>query len=304
MPNRILKDSICTSPNIDALSLEAETFFYRLLVQCDDYGRMDARPAILRARCYPLRLDAVTDARIGAWLAELASADLVVLYSVDGRPYLQMRTWERHQQVRAKSSKYPPMKSSDSRCDHVQSNVPEYEYESVFENPKDIIVVVAPPPLAESAGESVQPTPEPPARATPPALPTAPPEPAPPPTDGKSAANAAVYRCWQDNMPGALSAVIADDLGDLIDDYGPEMVIRAIGESARANVRNMRYITGILKNWSAGNSKPQPATVSAPNSKPRASPSPSHSGRGQSKVERSLAAVETVRQMMKQQEAH
>ena len=103
-------------------------------------------------------------------------------------------------------------------------------------------------------------------------------------------------------MPGALSAVIADDLGDLIDDYGPEMVIRAIGESARANVRNMRYITGILKNWAAGNSKPQPATVSAPNGKPRASPSPN--GRGISKVERSLAAVETVRQMMKQQEAH
>ena len=85
-----------------------------------------------------------------------------------------------------------------------------------------------------------------------------------------------------------------------MDTYGPEAVIRAIGESARANVRNMRYITGILKNWAAGNSKPQPATVSAPNGKPRASPS----GRGQSKVERSLAAVETVRQMMKQQEAH
>ena len=39
MPNRILKDSICTSPNIDTLSREAEVFFYRLLVQCDDHGR-------------------------------------------------------------------------------------------------------------------------------------------------------------------------------------------------------------------------------------------------------------------------
>ena len=103
-------------------------------------------------------------------------------------------------------------------------------------------------------------------------------------------------------MPGSLSAVIADDLGDLIDDYGPEMVIRAIGESARANVRNMRYITGILKNWAAGSDKPQPAIVSAPNGKPRASPSPN--GRGMSKVERSLAAVEAVRQMLQQQEAH
>ena len=138
---------------------------------------------------------------------------------------------------------------------------------------KEVVVVVAPPPPA--AAPIVEPT--------------------------KDAA-AAVYRCWQDNIPGTLTTVIADDLGDLIDTYGPDAVIRAIGESARANVRNMRYITGILKNWAAGNSKPQPATVSAPNGKPRASPSPS--GRGQSKVERSLAAVETVRQMMKQQEAH
>jgi len=266
MPNRILKDSICTSPNIDALSREAEAFFYRLLVQCDDFGRMDARPAILRARCYPLRLDAVTDKHVSAWLTELVGVDLVLLYTVDGRQYLQMRTWERHQQVRAKRSKYPDPQSFDSNCNQAQSNVPDNEYDNGIQSESNpVVVVVAPAPPA--AAPVVEPD--------------------------TQAANAAVFKCWQDNIPGTLTTVIADDLGDLIDTYGPDAVIRAIGESTRANVRNMRYISGILKNWAAGNTKPQPKNGHA-----------SPNGRGTSKVDRSLAAVDAVRQMMNQQEVH
>ena len=129
MPNRILKDSICTSPNIDALSREAEVFFYRLLVQCDDYGRMDARPAILRAKCYPLQVDSVTQDNIRRWFDELVQAELVIPYHADGGDYLQMRTWERHQQIRAKRSKYPDMQASDINCNQMITDAP------VFENP-------------------------------------------------------------------------------------------------------------------------------------------------------------------------
>lgn len=114
MPNRIIKESICTSPNVDALSRDAEVFFYRLLVQCDDYGRMDARRAILRARCYPLQIDRVSESDIGAWLAELQAAGLVVLYHVEAGEYLHIQTWEKHQQVRAKRSKYPAPPANDS----------------------------------------------------------------------------------------------------------------------------------------------------------------------------------------------
>jgi len=129
MPNRILKDSICTSPNIDMLSREAEVFFYRLMVQCDDFGRMDARPAILRAKCYPLQVDTVSQDDIKRWFAELVNAALIIPYHVDGGDYLQMRTWEKHQQMRAKRSKYPDMIASDSKCDQMIAYVP------VFENP-------------------------------------------------------------------------------------------------------------------------------------------------------------------------
>lgn len=114
MPNRILKDSVCTSDNLDRLTAEQEVFWYRLLVQCDDYGRMDARPAILRARCYPLRLDSVSEQDVTDWLAALVASDLIRIYEVAGKPYLQVVTWDRHQQVRAKRSKYPTLISDDS----------------------------------------------------------------------------------------------------------------------------------------------------------------------------------------------
>ena len=105
MGNRILKESICSSENIDGLSAFQETFFYRLIVNCDDFGRMDARPKILASRLFPLkdlRINQVEDA-----LRALTSAELVTLYEVNGKPFLQMNTWDRHQQIRAKKSKYP-----------------------------------------------------------------------------------------------------------------------------------------------------------------------------------------------------
>ena len=107
MPNRLIKESICTSPNLDALSPEEEILFYRLIVNCDDYGRLDARPTIIRAKCFPLKIDRIKDADINKWLSALVAHKLIVLYTVDGCQYLQIITWSDHQQVRARRSKYP-----------------------------------------------------------------------------------------------------------------------------------------------------------------------------------------------------
>ena len=112
MPNRIIKESICTSDSIDLLTPFEETVFYRLIVNCDDYGRMDARPKILAAKLFPLkdiRAKQMEDA-----LRKLTSAELVRLYYVDSKPFLQMNTWDRHQQIRAKKSKYPGPEEADN----------------------------------------------------------------------------------------------------------------------------------------------------------------------------------------------
>lgn len=145
MPNRIIKESICTSDNLDQLSAFQETMFYRLLVNCDDYGRMDARPKILAAKLFPLK--DIRTSQIEEGLRALTSAELVIIYEVDGKPFLQMKTWERHQQIRAKKSKYPSHESgnivSDSTCKQMiaeDSKCPRNPIQSESEsesNPKD-----------------------------------------------------------------------------------------------------------------------------------------------------------------------
>jgi hypothetical protein len=126
MPNRLIKESICTSDNLDRLSWFEEAFFFRLIVNCDDYGRMDARPAIIRSRLFPLKT--ITDTQIKQALQSLRSAAMIDLYDVDGRSFLQMRTWERHQSVRAKKSKYPApesgLQTSEIICKQMNANVP------------------------------------------------------------------------------------------------------------------------------------------------------------------------------------
>ncbi|HYE10544.1 MAG TPA: hypothetical protein VEF53_10245 [Patescibacteria group bacterium] len=137
MPNRIIKESVCISEDIDELSSEEETFFYRIIVNCDDFGRMDARTQIVRAKCYPLKTDSISLDTIDNWLLVL-SKKLVTLYEVNNKRYLQVNTWDKHQNIRAKESKYPSMEegniiclhmiSGANICNQMQSNVPVSRY--------------------------------------------------------------------------------------------------------------------------------------------------------------------------------
>ena len=107
MPNRIIKESVCSSETIDRLSWFEEVFFYRLLVTCDDFGRFDARPAVLKSRLFPLKAH-VTPRAVQAALQKLSEVGLVSLYAVDGKPLLQLVTWQNHQRIRNQRSKFPP----------------------------------------------------------------------------------------------------------------------------------------------------------------------------------------------------
>lgn len=113
MPNRILKDSICTSDSVNALSDKAEILFYRLIVQCDDHGLFDGRASIIRTKCFPLKVDQIKEKDIEKWLNELTDAGMVGFYTVSGKQYLRMVSWDAHQQVRATHSKYPLPISDD-----------------------------------------------------------------------------------------------------------------------------------------------------------------------------------------------
>lgn len=106
MPNRILREGILSSERVAALGWDEEVFYRRLMSVVDDFGRYSANPKLLRAACYPLHLEKVSDADIGKWLRATEKAALVSVYPAsDGKRYLELRDFG--QQVRAKASKYP-----------------------------------------------------------------------------------------------------------------------------------------------------------------------------------------------------
>lgn len=105
MPNRIIREGIITSEAVNSLGWEAEVFYRRLLSVVDDFGRFDARPSVLRSALYPLKLDSMREDSVQRCLKSCEAARLVVLYSVEGKGYLEVTNFR--QQVRSKKSKYP-----------------------------------------------------------------------------------------------------------------------------------------------------------------------------------------------------
>lgn len=112
MPNRILKESICRSEEIDSLSWFEEVRFYRLIVTCDDYGRYDGRAKVIKGTCFPLK--DITEKDIDKALSKLSAVGLVKIYEIQEKPYLQLITWGEHQRIRNQKSKYPEY---DPKCD-------------------------------------------------------------------------------------------------------------------------------------------------------------------------------------------
>ena len=122
MPNRIIKDSIHESEKVNAMTDFQFRLWISLITYVDDYGRGDARPSIIKGNCFPLR-ERLTNKDIEAGLAGLAGIGCIVLYEIDGRPYLYFPNWEKHQTIRNKRSKFPePPQTSESICKQVITN--------------------------------------------------------------------------------------------------------------------------------------------------------------------------------------
>lgn len=106
MPNRIIKESISKSEKISQLTDFQFRLWIHLMIYVDDFGRGDARPAVIRGTCFPFR-ERLANKDIEKGIADLAAAGCVSLYTVDGKPYLQFLNWDKHQRVRQKVSKCP-----------------------------------------------------------------------------------------------------------------------------------------------------------------------------------------------------
>ena len=140
MPNRIIKESIRTSKDINSLSDFQFRLWTYLITYVDDYGRGSADLEILKGFVFPRR-KSVTESTIKAGLTDLAAAGLIHRYEVDGDSYLCFPTWAKHQRIQKKRSKFPePDFHDESRKFTVDygDSLPESESESESEfNPKE-----------------------------------------------------------------------------------------------------------------------------------------------------------------------
>ncbi len=124
MPTRYIKESKCTSKEIDKLSYQAEVLFDRLITKADDFGRFEAEPALLISNCFPYRTSGVrciTHEEIESWFAELCAAPLTIAYHEKGKRYGVFIEWKEHQTCRALKSKYPNP-TSVNICQHLSSS--------------------------------------------------------------------------------------------------------------------------------------------------------------------------------------
>jgi DnaD/phage-associated family protein len=221
MPSRILKESICTSETLADLSWFEEVLFYRLIVLADDYGIFDARPKIIKGRAFPL--DRVTEQQIEEALHTLATAGIVNLYTVGGRPYLQLESWAKHQQIRAKKSKYPQPIESEINCNQMKSND--------CNSPRN-------PIQSES-----NPNPNPNADAETCACAQA------AATEPKNDELAAVMNLYMDRVDSLPSEQCTVELVTFTKNLGAQVVCHAINAALDSNVRSWRYIRGILRDY-------------------------------------------------------
>lgn len=112
--DRLIRGGEIDSVRVNRLSWAAEVFFRRLKHIVDDYGRMDARPSLLRSTLFPLKLNQVSEADVSKWLNDCHAVrgddnrdtGLISFYEVGGKRYLEIINFgQRKSNMR---EKYPP----------------------------------------------------------------------------------------------------------------------------------------------------------------------------------------------------
>ena len=96
MPNRILKESTLTSPNLNECSIYAQDLFKRILVMVDDYGCCEGNIPIIYGRAYSMCMDRVTINDVKKWRQELIDNKLIEIWKEGKREYISISNSEKH----------------------------------------------------------------------------------------------------------------------------------------------------------------------------------------------------------------
>ena len=110
MASRVIRGEFNASRSMASRSMFAELLFAKLILEADDFGRMDGRLQLVRSRTFPMR-DEVTVEDIDEWLTELATGEDAPIrrYQVGGDEFICFVNWEKHRgkSRRAEKSRLP-----------------------------------------------------------------------------------------------------------------------------------------------------------------------------------------------------
>ena len=155
---RQFKPSFFTDDKVGRLSRDARLFFFGVLSEADDEGRLVDAPKRLAGTVFPFD-DDVTAKKVERWIDELVTQKMVVRYQVDGGRFLLVRKFKEHQKMShpAKSTlpapPEPPEPSSGNPPEPRQSGdgAPPAEHPPVFEGVFEGVSVVEGVGVAEPA---------------------------------------------------------------------------------------------------------------------------------------------------------
>jgi hypothetical protein len=118
-----------TDEDIGDLSFESRWLFAGLFTQADREGRLEDRPRKLKVEVMPY-----DDVSIEDLLRELTEARFITRYQVEGKRYIQIRTFHKHQQPHHKErdSVIPPDPNALQDSSKTQARLKQESRESVL----------------------------------------------------------------------------------------------------------------------------------------------------------------------------
>lgn len=107
---RTIKPEFWIDPTLIECSLSARLLFVGTWNFADDYGNLEAHPLRIKAQIFPM-----DDIQVEPLIAELVDHGLLVAYEADGKNYLHIKSFQRHQKInRPSQPQCPPFEPSVS----------------------------------------------------------------------------------------------------------------------------------------------------------------------------------------------
>lgn len=125
---RSIKPEFFTSLTMADVGVHVRLTFIGLWTHVDDEGRCLNEPRLMKAALWPLDDDVTAD-DVRRFVNELAKHGLVVMYSHEGREYLEITSWDEHQSIsKPRPSRLPSPTAPGSvllGANHTDGGLPE-----------------------------------------------------------------------------------------------------------------------------------------------------------------------------------